>query len=160
MAYCEWLTGKLNAEGKDGIITLPTEAQWEKAARGDDGRIYPWGDDKIAPNRANYIETGINDTSPVGCFPGGKSPYELFDMSGNVFEWCLDDRREYRKESVTNPYQKGAVRVLRGGSFGNRADICRSAARLGHDPDDRYDYVGFRLALLPGQRGEPGRSGK
>lgn len=85
-AYCEWLTGKLRGLGWNGVVRLPTEAQWEKAARGTDGRIYPWGED-CDPNHANYSDTGIGGTSPVGCFSAGQSPYGLYDMAGNVWEW-------------------------------------------------------------------------
>lgn len=159
MAYCEWLTGKLNTDGIDCVISLPTEAQWEKAARGDDGRIYPWGDDKINPNKANYDETQINMTSPVGCFPGGKSPYDILDMSGNVWEWCRDRFAQYSKSPEKDPLgpDDGAIRIMRGGSWYFGAGFCRSANRFGDDPVGRFSHDGFRLVRLPGQPCEPGR---
>lgn len=98
MAYCDWLTEKLRTwpetpsplttllQKQNGRIILPSEAEWEKAARGTKGLIYPWGD-KPNPNVANYNVTGIGATSSVGCFPAGVSPSDCWDMSGNVWEW-------------------------------------------------------------------------
>jgi formylglycine-generating enzyme required for sulfatase activity len=94
LAYCEWLTEKLQATSwplatlllEGWRIILPSEAEWEKAARGTHGRQYPWGNEPD-PNLANYNATGIGATTAVGCFIAGKSPYDVEDMSGNVWEW-------------------------------------------------------------------------
>ncbi len=155
--YCKWLSGKLKELGF--TVNLPTEAQWERAARRTDERKYPWGDIDIDPNKANYDETGISNTSPVGCFPEGKNELGLLDMAGNVWEWCLDWYGEYPKQNVRNPVgpPKGANRVLRGGSWIYSAEDCRSAYRSRFRPYYRFNSIGFRLVRLPGQQGEPGQ---
>ena len=162
-AYCLWLTEKLKDCGLR--VTLPTEAQWERGARGTDARVYPWGDEKIDPEKANYIETGISSNSPVGCFPKGKSADGLHDLAGNVWEWCLD-HCDWEDGVVTDTYKddvqdpictKGSFRVLRGGAWFHPAEFCRAAIRYGYDPGDRYQGIGFRLVCLPGQPGEPGK---
>jgi formylglycine-generating enzyme required for sulfatase activity len=154
-AYCEWLTDRLKERG--WLVRLPTEAQWEKAARGTEGWQYPWGAEEIDPNRANYGKTGINTTSPVGCFPGGISPCGAMDMIGNVDEWCRDWYQDdyYAKSPSKNPSgpSKGSIRVFRGGAWVDGVRYCRSAYRGFVDPDVRRDYLGFRLVLLPGQQG-------
>lgn len=101
-AYCQWLTGKL--QGRGWRITLPTEAQWERAARGGDERIYPWGDG-LDLNKANYGSgrKGIGTTSPVGCYPAVAAPDGVMDMAGNVWEWCADWFDEYPQEAVPRP---------------------------------------------------------
>ncbi|MGA1869623.1 MAG: formylglycine-generating enzyme family protein [bacterium] len=151
MAYCRWLSERI---GK--MVSLPTEAQWEKAARGKVGRIYPWGDQKIDVNKANY-GAGLKGTSTVGCFPLNVSPYGIVDMIGNVWEWCQDwfDEEYYTKSPSVDPVNsyEGSDRVLRGGSWRCVADVCRAALRSGDDPSYRLLDFGFRLCLLPGHSG-------
>jgi len=163
VAYCRWLTAKFHEHGFDYIVQLPSEAQWEKAARGADGRIYPWGD-TIDATRANYGETGIGTTSPAGCFSKDKSPYGTMDMAGNVWEWTSSIwGKEFSKPDFKYPYDPSdgreddssdAYRVLRGGSWYISARLCRAASRYGLNPGNRGDYYGFRLVLLPGQEKE------
>jgi len=145
--YCEWLTKKLKEKGMDCWISLPTEAQWEKAARGTGGHIYPWGNETIMPDRANYLDTGIGTTSPVGCFPGGAGVYGLKDMIGNVWEWCYDWYGSYSPGAVNDPVgpSEGDDRVLRGGSWLHYAQYCRSAMRSRYEPGSRDHNLGFRL---------------
>ncbi|MDM8522808.1 SUMF1/EgtB/PvdO family nonheme iron enzyme [Desulfococcaceae bacterium HSG8] len=144
VAYCEWLTEKL--KDRDWQIRLPTEAEWEKAARGTDGRIYPWGDEADT-DKMNYNDTGIGTTSAVGCFPKGESPYGVREMSGNVREWCRDWFGDYPSDTVVNPTgaETGSLRVFRGGYFGNTARYCRCALRNHYRPGLRDYDLGFRL---------------
>ena len=141
--YCAWA-------GRQ----LPSEAQWEKAARGTDGRIYPWGNQAPNANLLNYFHN-LGDTTAAGSYPDGASPYGALDMAGNVWEWTADwyDSDYYSSRTTwRNPAgpSSGDNRVLRGGSWNFYYSGYVRAADRGRDtPDDRYFYRGFRCRLSP-----------
>jgi formylglycine-generating enzyme required for sulfatase activity len=156
--YCEWLSGKTNK-----AYRLPTEAEWEKAARWKvspdeaegEALVYPWGNE-FDKERCNVDESGIGDTTPVDRYENGVSPYGVYDMVGNVWEWCQDwfDEDEYKKRSgqeVKDPPgpEKGSARVLRGGSFYNYRRNSRCANRSRDIPNGSSRFGGFRVVVSP-----------
>jgi serine/threonine-protein kinase len=146
--FCEWLS---QAAGR--AARLPTEAEWEKAARGSDGRIFPWGNDLPDKTRCNF-GLNVNDTTPVGRYsPMGDSPYSCADMAGNVWEWAADwyDGEYYASSPSRNPSgpASGGFRALRGGSWFDFGLNLRVANRGRLDPSYRYGSIGFRCALSP-----------
>ncbi len=146
MAYCKWLSEKSGLP-----VTLPSEAEWEKAARGTDGRIYPWGNE-FDKNKCNTYESIIGTTTPVGTYsPAGDSPYGCTDMAGNVLEWMRSkyEAYPYNLDDGRKDLEGTDDRVVRGGSCVGFQVVARPSYRHYGNPFNRLISLGFRVVVHP-----------
>ena len=155
MKFCQWLSTRERKKYR-----LPTEAEWEFAAKGNDNRRYPWGNLERRGDLANFadrntvfawsdreVDDGYPESSPVGAFPRGASPFGIEDLAGNVWEWCLDYFETYRGSPRVNPRgaASGAKRVYRGGSWKSRFNSLRTTVRGSNMPNYSCNDLGFRI---------------
>jgi formylglycine-generating enzyme required for sulfatase activity len=148
LAYCRWLSERAGMP-----VALPSEAEWEKAARGTDGRLYPWGNAPPDGTRCNF-DCQVDHSTPVDRYvPGGLSPYGCADMAGNVWEWTRSLLRKYpyKPRDGREKMETGndVLRVLRGGSYLDPAGRVRCAARSWYNPNSRGRCGGFRIVVRP-----------
>ncbi len=154
IAFCRWLSWRMGGGyDLDDIATwavrLPTEYEWEKAARAATGWEYPYGD-AFDTEKGNTSETGLSQTSAVGIFPNGDTPHwqkPISDLSGNVWEWCLTDHTNSQPDATQENMRSTAVRVLRGGGWGNGHGLARAVTRYDLQPDYRFNNFGLRLCV-------------
>jgi formylglycine-generating enzyme required for sulfatase activity/energy-coupling factor transporter ATP-binding protein EcfA2 len=151
VAFCNWLSERLGYR-----VSLPTEAQWERAARHTDGRVYPWGNKGKPGRHCNMNDAGIGTTSTVGIFPAGNAECGAADMAGNVLEWCgtkRQDSYEGYERKADDTLDGGELRVLRGGAFYSGEYGVRCAYHGGYGPYYRNDSLGFRVVASPSTPG-------
>lgn len=139
MAFCNWLSWRLNAR-----ITLPTRQQWQRAARGDDERAYPWGDD-FDTSYANTSDSRLNQTTGIMHYPKGASPFGVMDMAGNVWEWCINSG--YEQPDITT----NVKRAVQGGSYLSDCTRAQTNFHLVFSPENHFGSIGFRIVMLPSQ---------
>ena len=160
MAFCNWLGATFTPQElklpDEAWKDLPSEAEWERAARATDGRDFPWdSNDKAGPgNRCNCLEAGLCQTSAVGMFPSGRAVCGAFDMAGNAFEWTRNERADYRfyhppVVSGVEKLEEDDYAVLHGGDWSMEARYAHCASRLRSPAWDAYYFSGFRLAASP-----------
>jgi formylglycine-generating enzyme required for sulfatase activity len=145
--FCTWLSAQLGI-----TIRLPTEYEWEAAARGGDARRYPWGDDwrdDHAATEEDRETRGWRWSVPVGCYPAGAAPCGALDMAGNVWDWTADIWQSY--PGAAKPFTDKSLRVLRGGDYDSIRTYVRCGARGRNDPDLTYLSLnyGFRVVVAP-----------